>query len=142
VSKASPEVEPERPDAEPTLAGLACRAIRAAGIDHVNPGDPALQRLLAAGLTPAELASTAVELAAKGKPRPALLFATVEGRRADAARARPAASGRTAPAADDWETRPGVEAKAATAGLPPWDECVPFSVFRDRVRAATKGATP
>lgn len=81
-----PPREPE-PDAQPTAAGLACRAIKAAGIADVNPGHPTLLRLLEAGQTPELLAATATELAGKGKAKFALLLATVEGRLRDAAAA-------------------------------------------------------
>ena len=81
----NPESGP--PDHPPTAAGLACRAVKAAGVVDVNPGHPGLLRLLGAGVTISELASTAAELAGKGKAKFALLLATVEGRRADAAAA-------------------------------------------------------
>jgi hypothetical protein len=140
--EASPDAEPECPDAEPTPAGLAYRAIGAEGIADANPGHPGLQRLLDDGVTLAELVSVAAELVAKGKPRFALLLSTVEGRRADAAAARLAASAPAAPAADDWLTVRSVNAKAAAVGLEPWDECVPFPSYSARIRAAIDGAKP
>lgn len=94
-----PPREPE-PDAQPTPGGLACRAIKAAGIADVNPGHPGLLRLLQAGVTAEDLATTATELAGKGKGKFALLLATVEGRLKDAAAAGavPVAAVRK----DDW----------------------------------------
>lgn len=68
-----------------TLGGEACLAIKAAGIPDVNPSHPDLQRLLAAGVTPQELADTAAVLALKGKGSFAYLLKTVEGQRVDAA---------------------------------------------------------
>lgn len=96
--------EPE-PDAQPTAAGLACRAIKAAGIADVNPGHPTLLSLLEAGQTPELLAATATELAGKGKAKFALLLATVEGRLRDAAAAGAvplAAAAAAAAAPDAW----------------------------------------
>lgn len=107
------------PDGEPTPAGLACRAIKAAGIMQVNPGSPDLKRLLDAGVTAQELADTAVELVGKGKGRWALLLSTVEGRRIDAAQrgALP-----TAPEVPWHSTRQGIEAKGEELGIGRWDE--------------------
>ena len=79
----------------PTPAGLACRAIKAAGIADVNPGHPDLRRLLDAGVPIPEFESTAAELVGKGKPKFLLLLATVEGRRRDAEAA--GAAPKTAP---------------------------------------------
>ncbi|MBK1688897.1 YdaU family protein [Rubrivivax gelatinosus] len=70
---------------EPTSAGLACRVIRAAGVQDVNPSHPDLAKLLAAGATPEELGDVAREAVAKGKPRFAWVLATAAGRRRDAA---------------------------------------------------------
>jgi len=79
--------EPDVTGFKPTQAELACRAIKAAGVIDVNPGHAGLLRLLDGGVTVAELASTAEELVGKGKGKFALLLATVEGRRVDAAAA-------------------------------------------------------
>jgi len=79
---------PGLPDLEghtPTPGGAACRAIKAAGIPDVNPSHPDLQRLLAAGVTPQDLADTAAVLVLKGKSSFAYLLKTVEGQRVDAA---------------------------------------------------------
>ena len=82
-----PLAEPDLTGFKPTRAGLACRAIKAAGVIDVNPGHAGLLRLLDGGVTVDELASTAEELVGKGKGKFALLLATVEGRRVDAASA-------------------------------------------------------
>jgi len=68
-----------------TLGGEVCLAIKAAGIPDVNPSHPDLQRLLAAGVTPQDLADTAAVLVLKGKSSFAYLLKTVEGQRVDAA---------------------------------------------------------
>lgn len=75
----------EREGFAPTPGGAACRAIRQAGIADANPGHAGLLRLIEGGVTAEELASTAEELVLKGKGKFALLLATVEGRRKDAA---------------------------------------------------------
>lgn len=137
---APPSVEPP-PDAQPTAAGLACRAIRSAGIADVNPGHPDLLRLLAAGVTGDVLAATAAQLVAKRRGRFALLLATVEGQLRDAAEkgAVPAAAA-AEPAGDDWSTRRGVEAIAQRIGLQPWTETETFDVYRNRVKAQARQA--
>lgn len=128
---------------EPTRAGLACRAIRAAGIADVNPGHPDLARLLEAGVTDEDLAETARELAGKGKARFALLLSTVEGRRRDAAEK---AAVPAAPVAPWHETRSGIEAKGVELGIGAWDETAfnlgrgeHFPAYRERVFKAAGG---
>lgn len=87
VSPARAFEEPNTEGQEPTTAGLTWRALREAGVADGDPGHPDLQRLLDAGVTPAEIASTGSELAKKGKGRFALVLATIEGRMRDAAAA-------------------------------------------------------
>ena len=137
---ASPEPNP--PDAEPTAAGLACRAIKAAGILDVNPGHPTLLRLLQAGQTAQDLAATAAELVGKGRGKFALLLATVEGRLRDAAQAAPLpATGAAAPPpADAWrkDSRAGI-AMGQQLQVPSYpDDLMP--VFERRVLAAWRRA--
>ena len=131
-------LDPETLEAQghtPTPGGLACRAIKAAGIPDVNPGHPNLLRLLAGGVTPQQFADTATELVGKGKGKFALLLATVEGRLHDAA----AAGALPQPAAEDpWATRAGVDAIAKRLGLKPWDECCHWPEFVATVRKAAE----
>ena len=68
----------------PTAAGLACKAMRAAGLAATNPGDPRLAALLDQGATVDELAGLAAEAVGKGKGF-AWVLATLQGRRSDAA---------------------------------------------------------
>lgn len=81
-----------------TAGGLACKAIKAAGVVDVNPSHPDLLRLLAAGVTPQFLADIAAEGATKGRAKFAWVLATAEGRLRDgaAAGAVPAAGARKA----------------------------------------------
>lgn len=134
--------EPNPPDAEPTAAGLACRAIKAAGIADVNPGHPTLLRLLQAGQTAQDLAATAAELVGKGKGKFALLLATVEGRLRDASQAAPLpATGAAAPpAADAWrKDSRAVIAMGQQLQVPNYpDDLMP--VFERRVLAAWRRA--
>lgn len=93
----------DEPPLGPSLAGRACLACRGANVIDVNPSHPDLLRLLAAGVTPEEIGSTAAECAAKGRGRFAYVLATVERRRADAAAApavQAAAPGRRLTAAE------------------------------------------
>lgn len=69
----------------PTAAGIACLAMRHAGLTAVNPSDPRLLALLAQGATTDELADAASAAVARGKPF-GWALACVEGRRSDAAR--------------------------------------------------------
>lgn len=110
---------PEVNGHEPTLAGMACRAIRDAGIADANPGHPDLRRLLDAEVPIEVLATTAKELVAKGKGRYALLLSTVEGRLRDAAQRGEVPAAAQAP----WhESRAGIEAKGSELGVGRWDE--------------------
>lgn len=74
---------------EPTLAGTACRLMREAGLQRVNPSDPRLAQLLAQGVTPKQLGDLATEICeaqGAGKPQ-AYVLAAMEGRLRDAAAA-------------------------------------------------------
>lgn len=70
----------------PTLAGKACLALKAAGVQGVNPSHPQLAELLATGVTPKQLGDLAGELAeARGSPpKFAYVLATMSGRLRDA----------------------------------------------------------
>lgn len=70
----------------PSPGGLACKAMRVAGLADVNPSHPELLQLLDAGVTAEELADVAREAVAKGKGF-AYALATARGRRRDAANA-------------------------------------------------------
>lgn len=80
---------PPDPSPGPTLAGTACRLLREAGVQRVNPSDPRLTQLLAQGVTPQQLAHLAVEIReAQGVAKPmAYVLAAMEGRLRDAAAA-------------------------------------------------------
>jgi hypothetical protein len=103
------ETLPDLTGHEPTPAGLLCRAIKAAGIQDVNPGHADLLRLMAGGIAAESFTATAAELVGKGKGKFALLLKTVEGRWNDA-QAAPALAAAAAIA-------PGVSAVAQTAAL-------------------------
>lgn len=78
------ESPPEASGQQPTPAGLACRAMKAAGIAAVNPGDPRLLALLQQGATIDEFAGLATEAAEKGKGF-AWVLVTLAARRTEAA---------------------------------------------------------
>lgn len=77
---------------EPTPAGLACAAMKKAGLVRVNPSHPLLLKALDAGVTIKELADTTIEVlgAHKGGAPPGLAYVctTALNRRLDAARAQ------------------------------------------------------
>ena len=66
--------------------GEACKAMKQAGLQSVNPSNPKLIALLAAGITIAELVDAASHAMQNQKPF-AYALATAEGRRRDAATA-------------------------------------------------------
>lgn len=108
-----PEPEPEPIPTSVGVArtpeGAACLAMKAAGMQAVNPSSPKLTALLDAGITLAELTSAATDAVHKGKPF-AYALASAEGRRRDAATAPlPHAStchvGRRTPAPDNFNDR-------------------------------------
>jgi hypothetical protein len=70
-----------------TVTGRVAKALRSAGIAHVNPSHPALIRLIDAGVTLAEFNDAASEAMATGKGKLAYVCAVIEGRRRDAAQA-------------------------------------------------------
>lgn len=88
-ARARPPIDPfaESPPATPSPAGEACRRMRDAGVQRVNPGDPRLLALLEQGVTPLQLGETAAELVAgRGADvSMALVVGTVAGRMRDAA---------------------------------------------------------
>lgn len=77
--------EPEPDGRAPTPAGSMCRAMRQAGLQQTNPGDPRLLALIEQGATEAEFVSVAAEAAAGAKGWPWVLK-VVEARRAEAER--------------------------------------------------------
>ncbi len=72
-------------DAQPTAAGLLCRALADAGIGRTNPGHPRLQALLQAGATSAEFLAFADKARDMDDPF-AYLLGCVEGERKRAKR--------------------------------------------------------
>jgi hypothetical protein len=120
----APDDDPGEPEADPpnghgpTPAGAACLAMRRAGLQAVNPGDPRLLALLEQGATEAEFTGVAAEAVAGGKGW-AWVLKVVEARRADAA----AISLAPAPPPPDWRaTRAGVVDRGCQLGLGPWNE--------------------
>lgn len=83
-NKPSSVVESADNSPSTTTAGRVCARLRQSGVASVNPSNPKLIALLAAGLTEDELADLAAEPSSKGKGF-AWLLAAAEGRRRDAA---------------------------------------------------------
>lgn len=108
VTAPPPSRAPEEPETEghqPTAAGLACRAMRSAGMADVNPGDPRLLALLEQGASADELRGVAADAVTRGKGF-AWALKALEGRRSDAAAIA------LAPRVDD---KAGAEAVAQSA---------------------------
>ncbi|MGB4061911.1 MAG: hypothetical protein WBK26_17035 [Burkholderiaceae bacterium] len=83
--------QPAQQPAPPSPEGLACLAMRTAGLEAVNPSDPRLRELVKAGVQPEEFAAAATEAVAKGK-KFAYALAVVAGRRTDAVQLAEAAA--------------------------------------------------
>jgi hypothetical protein len=81
---ASDPLSNSHPPAEPTPAGLVCKAMRQAGLMAANPSDPRFVELLRQGATQDEFVGVAQEAVAKGKGW-AWILVVVEKRRAEAA---------------------------------------------------------
>lgn len=135
--------EADDPPPAPSLAGRACIAMRGANVHDVNPAHPDLLRLLAAGVTPEEIGSTAAECAAKGKARFAYVLATIE-RRLDEAAARPPTAAAVPADPMAWaESRSQVADMGCRLGLGPFEElnratghANSWQAYRTRVIAA------
>ncbi len=69
---------------KPTAAGAICKAMKAAGLSAVNPGDPRLLALLEQGATESEFVGIAGEAVEKGKGW-AWVLHVLQARRSDAA---------------------------------------------------------
>lgn len=101
ASSVPPPRAPDAPDLEghqPTPAGAVCRAMKAAGLQSVNPGDPRLLELLKQGATEAEFVGIAQEAVGKSKGF-AWVLTVLQARRTEAsaiALAPPAAPAETA----------------------------------------------
>lgn len=74
------------PSARGTEAGRACRLMRDAGVQAVNPSDPRLLKILGQGVTPEQLGDLAAELVANGsEPGSAAYVLKAMARRMDEA---------------------------------------------------------
>lgn len=125
----------------PSQAGAICRAMRQAGVQDVNPGNPDLLALIAAGATEAEFVAAAQTASRKGKGF-AYAVAALIGQRQEAAKKAgqlQATSPNAGLESEPWHaTAGGVKAKGAELGVPYGreDECHPFDRYRSRVFAA------
>ena len=126
--------EPQSP------AALAARAMVQAGLTDVSASHPKLLALVAAGITPAELADAAAAAVRGGRGFPWAL-ARAEGQRRDAAQV--GALPDAAPAVDP-DSRVAIEADGVALGLGKWDRermdaqgrVEPWSAYAARVKAA------
>lgn len=127
------EITPTSVGVAPTLAGEACKAMKAKGLQGVNPSHPKLKALLDAGITVDELAGAAEDAVAKKKPF-AYALATAEGRRRDSVvEALPSAEKQIDP-----DSQPAVEAEGLRLGLGKWSQTEHWHVYKSRVRAAQR----
>jgi hypothetical protein len=87
AESAPPTTPPADPPeaVEPTPQGLACKAMRQAGIAVTNPQHPTLIALIDAGATADEFREAARESVTKGKPSFAYALGIVRSRREEAA---------------------------------------------------------
>jgi len=117
---------------QPTPSGLACRAIRAAGIDIPGPTAD-LNRLVNAGVPPEEFGAVAAELVARGKGRVPLLLSTIEGRRQDAQ----AKGGVAAAVPVTTDPNEEIQARGASVCVGRWASGT-LGDYRERVEAAER----
>ena len=118
----------------PTAAGLACKAMRAAGLPDANPAHPRLIAALQAGVTVDELV-LAAQHAAKTQKGFVYAIATAIGRREDAVKGTPPPGSLQAQA--DPESRSAIEADGIAMGIGPWDETKEqWHQYKRRVRPA------
>ena len=113
-----PAARPPEPPTEghaTTPAGLICRAMKAAGLAAVNPGDPRLLALIEQGATTAEFEGLAAEAAGKGKGF-AWVLAVLAGRRQEAS-AIALAPISTTPTETAWQRSQRERVEEATGGL-------------------------
>lgn len=124
---------------KPTPAGAICKAMKAAGLQAVNPGDPRLLAMIAQGATTEEFVGAATDAVSKQKGF-AWALSALAGKRTDAQAlklAPPADGGPTV-----WhETQGGVDAMASRLGLPKWDGCVPWKGYRATILKAAEAAS-
>jgi len=124
------EITPTSVGVAPTLAGEACKAMKARGLQGVNPSHPKLTALLDAGITVDELAGAAEDAVSKKKPF-AYALATAEGRRRDSVvEALPSAEKQIDP-----DSQPAVEAEGVRLGLGKWSGTEQWPAYLARVRA-------
>jgi len=102
---------------EPTPQGRICRALKAAGMASVNPGDPRLLALIGQGATDAEFIGAGQEAVDKGKGF-AWMLAALAGKRQDAATLKLAPAAKAAPSPTEWrKSERGMRAMHAQLGL-------------------------
>jgi hypothetical protein len=119
----APPAEPPAAAPATTPQGSICRAMRQAGVQSVNPGDPRLLALIEQGATLAEFEGLAAEAVEKQKGWAWILY-VLEARRREAAQIRlvaPAAA--TAPDPRAWTSnRAEVIVRGINLGVGPWDQ--------------------
>lgn len=111
---------PEANGHQPTPAGAICRAMKAAGLQAVNPGDPRLLELIRQGATTAEFEGLAAEAVDKGKGF-AWVLTVLQARRKEAGDIALTPK----PAADPmaWaNSRATVIDRGCQLGIGPWNE--------------------
>lgn len=124
----------------PTKAGSICKAIKAKGVQGLNPSHPELLALIEKGVT-VETFEAAAEVCAKSNPPKNLgyLLAIVKRQLNEAAEIAkgPAA----AVAGVDPESRSAIEAEGVAKGIGPWNEInEQWHLYKARVRGARPAA--
>lgn len=128
----------DRVSPTPTSYAAVCIALKAAGVQAVNPSHPTLRVLVDSGATVEEFVAAAAKASGKGNAF-AYVLGVVEGERkraaATAGQLHQGAMPGQERAEDDpeYRTRPSVERLASQHGLRAWDECEPFAAYRQRV---------
>lgn len=121
IAERAPDDEPpETQGHAPTPAGAVCQAMRRAGLQATNPGDPRLLALIEQGATLPEFEGIAAEAVSKGKGW-AWVLTVLPARRIEAAAIALPPAQQADPMA--WTvSRRGVITRACELGIGPWDE--------------------
>lgn len=123
AERAPDDEPPETQGQTPTPAGAVCQAMRRAGLQATNPGDPRLLALIEQGATLPEFEGIAAEAVSKGKGW-AWVLTVLPARRIEAAAIAlpPAQKAQQADPMAWASTRRGVTDRAVSLGIGAWDE--------------------
>lgn len=119
----------------PTKAGSVCEAIRAKGVQDVNPSNPELIALIGKGVS-VETFESAAETCARATPPKGMAYLLGIVKRQLGEAAAIAAGPSAANATLDPESQQAVEAEGIRLGIGKWSQIEQWPAYKARVRAA------